>query len=181
MIIDPLLQHEIYLLQISMWIVGCDPDHLHRLVPRCLLIRSRTMLVLTLDSRFNFFFSFFEHLRIDDISYPKTVEEHDAYRRNPTSYDDRSDTNKLKVWKTKRGIMRKTKKHHYQGSDWFSGYDPQIQLLRLVMVDSVLKQSYKPLQIVPNHSEPLKVKTWFQLAFAVADEKIKIKLFSKLF
>ncbi|WZZ00152.1 hypothetical protein YC2023_072480 [Brassica napus] len=52
--------------------------------------------------------------------------------------------------------------------DWFSRYHPQTQLLRLVAVDSVSKQSYKPLQIASNRSEPLKIKSWFQLAFAVA-------------
>ncbi|WZY89811.1 hypothetical protein YC2023_046546 [Brassica napus] len=48
-------------------------------------------------------------------------------------------------------------------------YHPQTQLLRLVAVDSVSKQSYKPLQIASSRSEPLKFKSWFQLAFAVAD------------
>ena len=42
----------------------------------------------------------------------------------------------------------------------------QTQLLRLVAVDSVSKQSYKPLKIASNRSEPLKIKSWFQLSVA---------------
>ena len=62
--------------------------------------------------------------------------------------------------------------------DWFPRYHPQTQLLRLVAVDSVSKQSYKPLQIASNRSEPLKIKSWFQLAFAVAGGCGRIIFFS---
>ncbi|XP_033138355.1 vacuolar protein sorting-associated protein 2 homolog 3 isoform X2 [Brassica rapa] len=69
------------------------------------------------------------------------------------------------------------------------------KLLRLVAVDSDSKQSSKPLQIASNRSEPLKIKSWFQLAFAVAGGcgsiifffffknhiNTKIKIFNKFF
>ena len=56
------------------------------------------------------------------------------------------------------------------GPDWFFRYHPQTQLLRLLAVDSISKQSYKPLQIASNRFESLKIKSWFQLALRLRED-----------